>query len=280
MAITFDLDLVQPLKDLKTDDSENLNQVITETAYQSISVQSSHLSLFTLHGYIDHQNRVTKGNDKKLEVYFIAKLFIVTWSITLQTRTILNAPKDETLFQEHTALFSFKVKFKTRKWDFYRRGSYLRCKRFFEIHPDQFTHFLNPQFLILDKTFKLQITLILSSTSWEHWPWPNNKCARTEDVQEGILSKIIPKSNFTQKQAKWKSWEHKHRVLHWHPSLFGWVLQFCAGSSPTPQQQQALSHRGTVTVLWLPYTSSCSTDRCLPALPAQGFTCLKYIQDF
>lgn len=78
------------------------------------SVQTSLLSLLTLHGYICHQNRVTKGNDKKLEVYFVAKQFIVTWSITI-TRTILNSPKDETLFQEHTALFSFKVKFKTRK---------------------------------------------------------------------------------------------------------------------------------------------------------------------
>lgn len=46
MNITFDLDLVEPLNDFETDDSElfqneKLNQVIIKTAYQSITQRHS-----------------------------------------------------------------------------------------------------------------------------------------------------------------------------------------------------------------------------------------------
>lgn len=66
MNITFDLDLVYLLNDFETDDSdmfqnEKLNQVITKTAYQSIT-QCCPLFFLSLHGYIDYKNRRTRGN--------------------------------------------------------------------------------------------------------------------------------------------------------------------------------------------------------------------------
>lgn len=68
MNITFDLDVVEPLNDFETDDSEmfqdeKLNQVITKIAYQSIT-QCCLLFLCSLHGYGDYKTNKKAARKK------------------------------------------------------------------------------------------------------------------------------------------------------------------------------------------------------------------------